>query len=230
MKLSKVLIFFALASLFSHGASESGTSAFTTHRREATSAEETPSQPGTQGVDVHNNTDTDTGFFFDNKNCDKIKSSSKWLETPLRQACVRHIADRGKSVRGAFLANVPKMMFVFLPMMALVMFLLYWRPRRYYVEHLVFFLHTHAAIFLILLLERALSWSTAALPALRPLGGFITPAAGVYAAWYVYRAMRVYYGQGRWFTLTKFFVVGFAYAVFFTITLGATLIISALTA
>jgi hypothetical protein len=32
--------------------------------------------------------------------------------------------------------------------MAGVMLLLYWRPRRYYVEHLVFLLHNHSALFL----------------------------------------------------------------------------------
>jgi len=121
-------------------------------------------------------------------------------------------------------------MFVFLPLIALVMLLLYWRPRRYYVEHLVFFLHTHAAMFLILLLLRALSWVVAALPALRTTGGFLKFGAFVYALWYVYRAMRVYYGQRRWITVAKFLVVGCAYMLFLTITLVATLIISALTA
>ena len=43
--------------------------------------------------------------------------------------------------------------FVFLPLMALVMTLLYWFPRRYYVEHLVFFLHNHAALYLAMSLE-----------------------------------------------------------------------------
>ena len=39
-------------------------------------------------------------------------------------------------------------MFVFLPLLALVMKLLYWRPRRYYVEHLLFLVHNHAFVFL----------------------------------------------------------------------------------
>jgi hypothetical protein len=122
------------------------------------------------------------------------------------------------------------MMFVFLPMMALVMLLLYWRPPRYYVEHLVFFLHTHAAMFLILLLLRPLFWAVTALPALRTTGGFLKLSACLYAAWYIYRAMRVYYGQRRWITFTKFIVVGCTYTIFLSITLVATLIVSALTA
>jgi hypothetical protein len=48
--------------------------------------------------------------------------------------------------------------------------------------------------------------------------------------WYVYRAMRVYYEQGRWLTLAKLTVVGFTYMLGFSITLLVTLIVSVLIA
>jgi Protein of unknown function (DUF3667) len=169
-------------------------------------------------------------FNVEFSDCDNIESSFKWLETPLRQACERNVASGGAPIQAAFTANVPKMMFVFLPMIALVMLLLYWQPRRLYVEHLVFFLHTHAAMFLILLLIRPLDWAATSLPALRGVGGFLQFGAGVFAAWYVFRAMRVYYGQRRWLTFMKFIVVGAMYSIFLAITLLATLIVSALTA
>ena len=44
--------------------------------------------------------------------------------------------------------NIPRAMFMFLPLLALVMKLLYWRPKRYYVEHLLFLIHNHAFVFL----------------------------------------------------------------------------------
>ncbi len=54
--------------------------------------------------------------------------------------------------------NIPKMMFIFLPLIAAVMFVLYLGSGRYYVEHLLFFVHFHAFFFLggiaVLLLER----------------------------------------------------------------------------
>ena len=46
--------------------------------------------------------------------------------------------------------NLGRAMFVFLPLMAALMKLLYWRPRRYYLEHLVLLLHNHACVFLLL--------------------------------------------------------------------------------
>lgn len=171
----------------------------------------------------------DSGFTFDTRDCDKITSSFAWLQKPLRQGCQRNLAMGGAPLRDAFAANIPKMMFVFLPLMALCMLLLYWRPRHYYVEHLVFFLHTHAAMFLILLLKRPLAWILTSLAG-RSLAGVLTLAAGVYAAWYIYKAMRVYYGQGRWLTLAKLALVTCAYLVFLSVTLVATLVVSALTA
>ena len=41
-------------------------------------------------------------------------------------------------------------MFLFLPLMAAVALLFYWRPRRLYAEHLVLFLHNHAFTFLLI--------------------------------------------------------------------------------
>jgi hypothetical protein len=131
------------------------------------------------------------------------------------------------STKAAFLHNIPKMMFVFVPLVAAAMLLLYWRPRRYYVEHLVFFLHNHAAMFLILLLETILG----AIAKWRGWNGLVNwflIFASLYMIWYVYRAMRLYYGQGRWLTLTKLFMVGFTYSIALALTLVVTLIISAI--
>ena len=47
--------------------------------------------------------------------------------------------------------NVPRGMFVFLPVFALLMMLMYWRPRRYYVEHLLLLVHDQTFVFLVIL-------------------------------------------------------------------------------
>ena len=48
--------------------------------------------------------------------------------------------------------NVPRALFIFLPLLAGVMMLMYWRPRHYYVEHLLLFVHNHAFVFLLLMI------------------------------------------------------------------------------
>jgi hypothetical protein len=223
------LLFFALGPLGLHGAGKS-TAAPTARAARAGAA-----APATQD-DAHQSNEStrkskESGEFnIEFADCAKIETSFNWLQGPLRRACERQAASGNAPVRAAFIANIPKMMFVFLPLIALVMLLMYWRPRHYYVEHLVFFLHNHAAMFLLLLLLQPLYWVVAALPPLETTDRFLKFAACVYAVWYLYRAMRVYYGQGRWLTVTKFVVVGAMYAVFLSITLVTTLVVSALIA
>ena len=162
-------------------------------------------------------------------NCDEIHTSFSWLQSSMRQACGRNPEDYEESVKRAFIANIPKMMFVFVPMMALLMLVLYWRPRRYYVEHLVFYLHNHAAVFLLLLIQALLGWIAAWL-GWSAFNGWVIAFVSIYTVWYVYRAMRVYYGQGRLLTFTKLCAVGFTYMIGFSITLLVTLLVSAIIA
>jgi Protein of unknown function (DUF3667) len=169
------------------------------------------------------------GFTLDTADCENIHTSLQWLENSLRRACMRNVDTGGHAWTNAFFASIPKMMFVFVPMIALVMLILYWRPRHFYVEHLVFFLHNHAAVFLILLLETSIGWITGML-GWRAFGEWVVLFTILYTVWYLYRAMRVYYAQGRWLTFGKFIVVGFAYAVGLGATLAVTIVVSTLIA
>jgi len=166
---------------------------------------------------------------FQVRDCNDVKASWSWLQNTLRRSCLRSQQDHGESVERAFFANVPKMMFLFVPMMALVMLILYWRPRRYYVEHLVFFIHNHAAIFLLLLIQALLGWVAAWLD-WRAFKEWVFVIISLYGVWYVYRAMRAYYGQGRMLTFAKLCVVGFTYMIGFSLTLAATALLSAIIA
>ena len=84
----------------------------------------------------------------------------------MRKACMQYLADNGRSVREAFYHALPRAMFLFLPLLAVVMKLLYRRPRHYYVEHLLLLVHNHAFVFLLVtlswLVQRALPTSSPA--------------------------------------------------------------------
>jgi hypothetical protein len=175
-------------------------------------------------------TDTGVDVNLDANDCAKIELRWPWLQARLRTACQRQIADNGRSAAHAFGSYVPKMMFVFLPLMALIMMPLYRTPRRYYVEHLVFFLHTHAALFLVMIGDMLLGIAARVLPYLSGVASAGDVAAACYAVWYVYRAMRRYYGNRRALTLAKLAVVGLAYQIFLGIMVGVTLLLSALAA
>jgi hypothetical protein len=169
-------------------------------------------------------------FQTDGADCSTLQVNPKWLEPTLRDACRRAQQDGGRALAHAFVANIPKMMFVFLPLMAAVMLLLYWRPRRYYVEHLVFYLHVHAALFGALTVLVVVGFAANYVPPLEPVIPVLALAICAYAAWYVWRAMRAHYGNGRALTLAKFVAIAFCYVLFLAASVAGTALVSAATA
>jgi hypothetical protein len=140
---------------------------------------------------------------------------------PLGSACRKIAADGGVRLFEHFANIAPRLMFLFLPLMAAVTLLFYWRrPQRLYVEHLVLFLHSHAFIYLLL----AATVVTGALSAIElPLFGFfgfLTFILYAYLPYYVFRSMRVVYGESRQRTLLKFTALSTIYFIL----LGATML------
>ena len=90
-------------------------------------------------------------------------------------------------------------MFVFLPLLALSMKPLYWRPKRYYVEHLLFLVTTTLRIPGDDHHDRGQT-----IPVVGDQLGLLEFAVWFYMAWYLFRGMRIYYSQSRWMTFGKY--------------------------
>jgi hypothetical protein len=125
----------------------------------------------------------------------------------LHKFCKQTVEDRGRTLGAAVVHNIPRAMFVFLPLLAMIMKLLYWRPRRYYVEHLLFLVHNQAFVFLALTIVGLLKL----IPVVGSHLGLLEFAVWLYMIWYIFRAMRVYYGQSRGLTFAKYLGIGLAY-------------------
>ena len=150
------------------------------------------------------------------------------IDALLADACEKLRADGGKRLGEVFLQNAPKLMFLFLPLMAAVAMLFSWRPRRLYAEHLILFLHVHAFVFLWLSVTTILeALSKIDLPLIGLLA-VLTLALTAYLAWYVFRAMRVVYGEGRMRTAVKFIAIGSIYFVLLGLTLVVGVVYSVL--
>jgi hypothetical protein len=93
--------------------------------------------------------------------------------------------------------TLPKAMFVFVPVFALLLKLLYRRSGRFYAEHFLFTLHFHAFSFLTLALSLVV------------LRGSVRPLAQVILLSYLFLALRRVYGQSRVRTFLK---AGFLWA------------------
>jgi hypothetical protein len=150
------------------------------------------------------------------------------LDPLLKEACAKVAADNGRHLAQVFLQNAPKLMFLFLPLMAAVAMLFYWKPRRLYAEHLVMFLHVHAFVFLTLSAMAAIDGLLAlGLPGIGLLG-LVNLALMLYLPWYVVRAMRVVYGEGRLRTGVKFAVMSIIYFSLLGVTMLGGLLYSAI--
>jgi hypothetical protein len=146
----------------------------------------------------------------------------------LSRACEKITADGGARLFERFTDTAPGLMFVFLPLMAAVALLFYRRPRRLYAEHLVLFLHNHAFMFVLLAATGILNAvSTIRLPLIGVLN-FLNFLLFVYLPYYVFRSMRVVYGESRLQTATKFAALAAIYFVLLSATMLAGLVYAAL--
>ncbi len=154
-------------------------------------------------------------------------------EARLRQACTKIVADT-QSFGRALWENLPKMMFLFLPLIALVTAILYLGSGRYYVEHLLFFLHYHAFFFLagiaVLVLDRAGAATRGGVSRLfGTMEDVLLFVLLFYVPVYLFLAMRRVYGQGRVWTATKYSVLVVAYLFCLVLTGVGLLFYTALT-
>ena len=131
----------------------------------------------------------------------------------LEEVCERVGDDKGRVLGDLLLDNIPIALIVLLPFMALVLKALYPLSRRYFVEHLLFFLHFHSFFFLILTLQILFSRLSALVFVPEPIAILVVVAASFYIPVYFYKAMRHVYGQGHIMTLLKYIVLFVAYSI-----------------
>ena len=152
-----------------------------------------------------------------------------WLQRRLtkdrmEEICERVGADEGKTLGKLVLDNIPIALIVLMPVMALVLKALYPLSRRYFVEHLLFFVHFHSFFFLILTLLVLFARFGDLISLSEPATVLPIVAASLYIPVYLYKAMRRVYGQGHTVTFAKYVALSVTYSIGATMTmLGALL-------
>lgn len=150
--------------------------------------------------------------------CDDIANEDwpPWLAerlTPERMtvACKQVVADDGEAFIARLSDNVPAALIALLPLMALVLKMLYPASKRYYVEHVLFVVHFHAFIFLILSLHILFSQLVELVVAADTIWPITSTAVSLYIPIYFYKAIRRVYGQNWFVALLKYVVLLLAY-------------------
>lgn len=123
--------------------------------------------------------------------------------------------DAIRSIIEGFFAVLPQTMFVMVPIFALVLKVFYLFRRRLYMEHIIVALHSHAFIFLSLLLLVLLSFGRTAVaphvPFLAGVGRWIAAALWLWIPIYLLVMQKRIYRQGWPMTVLKFACIGVVY-------------------
>ncbi|RYY32731.1 MAG: DUF3667 domain-containing protein [Sphingobacteriaceae bacterium] len=139
--------------------------------------------------------------------------------------------DSGKNPKEAIMEgvkhNAPKMMFVLLPVFALILKITFYKNKKYYVEHLIHSFHLHSFLFLFLTI---IMLAQMGLPNTWGLDGWLGWLAFFTIVWYIYRSLRTVYHRSRGRTITKMIGMTFSYWVAFAFIFVMMVIITALTA
>jgi hypothetical protein len=158
----------------------------------------------------------------------------RFTDERVKQICLDNQARGSENFKDALLDNVPVALIVLLPLMALVLKVLYPLSRRYFVEHLLFFVHFHAFFFLMLILQILFSRAADLLgpedSAVDNISVLILVVASFYIPVYLYKAMRHVYGQGFFITFLKYLMLTIAYIMGATFTMLGAFLFAALSA
>ncbi|HEY0047285.1 MAG TPA: DUF3667 domain-containing protein [Flavobacterium sp.] len=106
----------------------------------------------------------------------------------------------------SFLANLPKILFIYLPLFALVLFLFENKKRWYYFDHGIFTLHYFSFLLLMLLIvqiKNALLLPFNEITAIRFFSNLISFAVYGYSFYYFFPAHHRFYGSSRMVTIIK---------------------------
>lgn len=133
------------------------------------------------------------------------------------------LATNPAAINGPLTEWIPRVLFVLLPIFALLLAMFYWRRKEkfYFVDHLVFSLNIHTFFFAALLIAVGLAQIASR--------GTIAWLLLLSAALYLLLAMKRFYKQGWFWTGTKFVAVSSLYVVFFLLpALGGIILVSLL--
>ncbi|MFC4819818.1 DUF3667 domain-containing protein [Dokdonella ginsengisoli] len=128
-------------------------------------------------------------------------------------------------VAGIF-SVLPQTLFVLMPLFAVLLKIVYIFKRRLYMEHLMVALHSHAFIFLSLLLIALLSLLKSAVGAggLRPLVSLAEAAVWTWLPIYLFLMQKRVYRQGWFMTTFKYGLIGISYLILLCFGLAGALV------
>ncbi|MBL8300041.1 MAG: DUF3667 domain-containing protein [Rhodanobacteraceae bacterium] len=150
------------------------------------------------------------------------------ISTAVKNA--KNIRNEPKRFVAAFFGVVPQTLFVLMPLFAVMLKFFYLFKRRYYMEHLIVAIHSHAFLSLSMLVISLLGLARLAFPAAATPLGWLATAATFWIPLYLLLMQRRVYRQNWFMTLFKYSLIGTCYSVLIALAIAVALIISLIVA
>jgi len=168
---------------------------------------------------IGNNEDGSLSFdFLSEEKNKKLNEFSKELTEKAEKA---FNSDTGPLI-DQVIGKLPQLMFILLPLFAVLLKVMFIFSKRLYMEHLTVALHSHSFIFITVLLSEVIELSGGSIVATHPgLANFAGQIAGVLYFWipiYLFIMQKRVYKQGYFFTLVKFGIIGTIYSMMIAVT------------
>ena len=168
---------------------------------------------------IGNNGDgTITFDFLSDEHNKKLSTFSKELTGKFEKA---FNSDTGPLIEQV-IGKLPQLMFILLPLFALLLKIMFIFSKRLYMEHLTVALHSHSFIFIAILLSEMLELLDDYLEPTSPsIANFFGVVAGGLLLWipiYLFLMQKKVYKQGYFFTLVKFTIIGTIYSMMILVT------------
>ena len=148
------------------------------------------------------------------------------LNQRARHACKEIVRDNGANLMHLALSTMSKAMFIFLPLIAFLNTLLYWRPRYRYAEHLLFFVHLHALYFSAGILALAAIDAAHFWPKAQGAANTLATLLGWAVSIYTVIAVRRVFAKSWAGALFKSFVLSLVYLAMFALAVAGVFIIA----
>lgn len=170
------------------------------------------------------------GTEFSPQTCEILAQQLQWLSgfySDIEASCIRAQSDGGSVLGHAIIGLFPRVMFVVLPLVALVQYWIHRRRRPLYVENLVFVLHFQSFYYLVGALFLLLAGGVSAAFGANAfnISSWLSTALLVWSAVYLYLAIRRVYECGVVKTLFNLLVMALAYSAFWAVGVSITTIL-----
>lgn len=183
-------------------------------------SEEKKSESDTAGeISIGNNEDGTLSFnFLSDEQNKKLNTFSEELVEKGKKAFNSDTRQLIEQVIG----KLPQLMFILLPLFAVLLKLMFMFSNRLYMEHLTVALHSHSFIFITILLSEILEvlqgYLTDTSPTFAVFSGFVAGALLLWIPIYLFLMQKKVYKQGFFFTLVKFGIIGTIYSIMILLT------------